>query len=173
MPPSQTVFIKSSKFNEVMKLLWCLLTAGLALGCEWDNWEDQGLDLDSHSPYLGNPTEVKDAEECKAACCLKRGCDVAMVGAPQDGPLQCYLVTCWILGSDQCQPLNSSQFQVHRRRQKHRSESNLRPLFGEPKPENKENNQKDENREGKETSCNLITIKLSLRNTVLIVLHFS
>lgn len=135
-----------------MKLFCFLLAAGLALGCEWDSSEDQGLDLDSHSPYLGSPTEVNDAEECKAACCLKRGCDLAMVGAPQDGPLQCYLVTCLILGSDQCQPLNSSQFQVYRRRQKQGSESLLRPLFGEPKPEKKEKNQNDENREGKEMS---------------------
>lgn len=118
-------------------LVWFLHGASLALGCEWDSVDERGLDLKSSRPDLGSPAEVSDAEECKAACCSKRGCDVALVGTPQDGALQCYLVTCWVLGSDQCQLINNSQFEVHRRRQQRGSES----LLGEPK----EKNQTDEN----------------------------
>ncbi|XP_029700199.1 kunitz-type serine protease inhibitor 6-like [Takifugu rubripes] len=134
-----------------MNLFWFLLGAGLGLvlGCEWDSSEDQSLDL-TYSPHLGDPLNVTDAEECKTACCLLEGCDVAMVGGPQDGPLTCYLVTCRILGSDQCRLLNKSQSrsQVHRKRQEPGSESLIKPLFGEPKPErNEEKNQKDENGE--------------------------
>lgn len=116
-----------------MRLLWFLLGAAAALDCQWDRWEDQDLDLSAYSPILGSGTQVAGAEECKAACCSQRGCDAALVGAPQDGALQCYLVTCWVLGSDQCRPLaaNSSQFQVHRRRQEGGSASLIRPLLGE------------------------------------------
>lgn len=117
-------------------LLCCLLGASPAPSCDWDRFEERGLDLTSASPDLGSPRDVSDAEQCKAACCSRSDCDAALVGAPQDGGLQCYLVTCWILGSDQCQLTNSSQFQVHRRRRQRGRESVLRPLLAEPKEEN-------------------------------------
>lgn len=121
-----------------LRLLWFLLGASLALDCDWHSWEDRGLDLKSSEPELGSPTDVANAEECKAACCSKPGCDAALVGAPQDGSLQCFLVTCWIRESDRCQLVNSSQFQVHRRKERSGSVS---PLLGEPKEEQKEQNQ--------------------------------
>lgn len=117
-------------------LVWFLLGASLALGCEWDSLEHQGLDLMSFKPVLGSPTEVTDAEECKTACCSKRGCDVALVGTPQDGALQCYLVTCLVLGSDQCQPMDNSQFQVHRKKQQLGDQTLVKPLLGEPEEKN-------------------------------------
>ncbi|CAG02122.1 unnamed protein product [Tetraodon nigroviridis] len=107
-------------------LLGPLPGASPARGCEWDSSEGRGLDLESFRPHLGSPTDVADAEECKAACCSRRGCDAALVGAPQDGALRCHLVTCWLLGSDQCRLSNASQFQVHRRR---------RQLLGDPREE--------------------------------------
>lgn len=135
----QVTFVSIMKVvRPSLRLLWFLLGASLALGCDWRSWEDRGLDLKSSKPELGSPTEVADAEECKAACCLKPGCDVALVGAPQDGPLQCFLVACWIRESDQCRLINSSQFQVHRRKERSGSVS---PLLGEPKQEQ----QKQEN----------------------------
>lgn len=118
-----------------LRLLWLLLGASLALDCDWRSWEDRGLDLKSSQPELGSPADVADAEECKAACCVKPGCDVALVGRPQDGPLQCFLVTCWTRESDQCRLVNSSQFQVHRRKERSGS---VRPLLGEPKVEKQE-----------------------------------
>lgn len=156
-----------------MKLFWFLLGAGLVLGCEWDSSEDQGLDL-AYSPYLGDPVNVTDAEECKAACCSKEGCDAAMVGAPQDGALTCHLVTCRILGSDQCQLSQKLKSQVHRKRQEPRSESLLKPLFEEPKPEKKE--KKDENGESKKVPFDLplITFKCATVtnvNTLIILLR--
>lgn len=140
-----------------MNLLWFLLGAGLVLGCEWDSWEDQGLDL-IYSPLLGDPVNVSDAEECKTACCSKRGCGAALVGGPQNGPLKCYLVTCRNLGSDQCRLLNQSRSRVYLKRQESGSESLLKPLLGELKPEKNEKNQKDENGESKEVSFDLIRI---------------
>lgn len=140
-----------------MNLLWLLLGAGLVLGCEWDSWEDRGLDL-TYSPLLGDPVNVTDAEECKDACCWKKGCEAAMVGGPQDGRLKCYLVTCRNLGSDQCRLLNQSRSQVHRKRQERWSESLLKPLRGELKPERSEQNQEDENGESKQVSFDLIII---------------
>lgn len=148
-----------------MNLLWFLLGAGLVLGCEWDSSENRSLEL-TYSPHLGDPVNVTDAEECKSACCLKEGCDVAMVGGPQEGPLTCYLVTCRVFGSDQCRLLHQPQSQVHRKRQEAGSESLLRPLFGEQKPEKKDKtSQKDANRESEELSFDLIRIKRSLLHT--------
>lgn len=123
-------------------LVWVLLGAALALGCEWDLGEDQGLDLISYSPDLGSPAEVTDAEQCKAGCCLKPDCDVALVGAPQDGPLLCYLVKC----KDQCHPVSSSQFQAFRKRPDDDSDGSVRLLSGETGKEEK--NQQDESGQG-------------------------
>lgn len=121
-------------------LVWFLLGTSLALGCEWDSSEHRGLDLKSFKPELGSPTEVADAEECKTACCSTGGCDVALVGSPQDGTLLCYLVTCRVLGSDECQLTKNSQFEVHRKRKQPGGQSLLRPLLGEAK----EGNQTDQ-----------------------------
>lgn len=136
--------------------MWFLLGTGVVLGCEWDSSENESLDL-TYSPLLGDPVDVADAEGCKSACCLKEGCDVALVGGPQDGALTCYLVTCRVLGSDLCltQKLNQTQSaklrsQVHRKRQEAGSESLIKPLFGELKPEKTEKNQKNETGESKQ-----------------------
>lgn len=135
-----------------MNLFWFLFGAGLVLGCEWDSSEDQDLDL-TYSPQLGDPLNVTDAEGCKAACCGKEGCDAAMVGAPQDGALTCYLVTCRVLGSDQCRLAHKLGVQVHRKRQEAGSESLLQPLLGESQPEKKERT--EENGESKEVPFDL------------------
>lgn len=144
-----------------MNLLWLLLGTGLVLGCEWESLENRTLEL-IYSPHLGDWINVTDAEECKTACCSKEGCDAAMVGGPQDEPLKCYLVTCRILGSDLCrlrdQPQGPDQhrFQVHRMRKEAGSESTVKPLLGELKPQKDETKQKDESGESKEVSFDLI-----------------
>lgn len=119
-------------------LVWFLLGAALVLGCEWDLLEDQGQNPTSYTPELGNPVEVTDQEECKTACCLTPGCDVALLGLPQDGPLLCYLVKC----GDQCHLGSSFQFRAFRKRP---DGGSVRLLSGEKK---EEKNQPDEDGQG-------------------------
>lgn len=119
-----------------------LVCAGVVLGCEWasSDWEDQSLSLGFDTPYLGDPADVADLEECKAACCVKNDCDLALVGLPQDGRMQCYLVKCWILGSNQCEPQNSTQYKMYRKKQNRGTGSHVVPLLGELGPERNETN---------------------------------
>lgn len=98
----------------------CLLFAGLARGCEWDQSveENQGLDLTSEEPELPHTdlvSEAKTPESCQAACCNKPDCDLALVGFPMDGGPQCMLVRCWINDRDVCVITPNAQFKIYRK----------------------------------------------------------
>lgn len=98
----------------------CLLFAGLARGCEWDQSveENQGLDLTSEEAELTHTDLVSEAntlESCRAACCNKPDCDLALIGYPMDGGPQCMLVRCWINGRDVCVITPSTQFKIYRK----------------------------------------------------------
>ncbi|KAM4742255.1 kunitz-type protease inhibitor 2 [Anableps anableps] len=100
-------------------LVFCLLLElGLAQTCDWDQSTDpnQGLAPDSLTAgarYLGQIREVPDRESCRTACCEETSCDLALVGLPADGGMQCMLVSC---GPGGCKLQQSSQFQVFRRK---------------------------------------------------------
>ncbi|KAK5621387.1 hypothetical protein CRENBAI_007610 [Crenichthys baileyi] len=94
-----------------------LLQAGLGQTCDWDQSTDpnQGLAPDSWAAgarYLNYSREVSDPENCRTACCEVADCDLALVGLPADGGLQCMLVSCGPAG---CTLQQNSQFQVFRR----------------------------------------------------------
>ncbi|XP_070686059.1 kunitz-type protease inhibitor 2 [Pempheris klunzingeri] len=98
-----------------------LLCAGAAVGCDWDpaTDADQGLhpdSLDAGARYLNPAEQVSDPESCRAACCERPDCDVALVGYPADGGPQCLLVSCVVGDRDVCVLRPSSQFKAHRRR---------------------------------------------------------
>uniref|UniRef100_A0A3Q2TBH4 Kunitz-type serine protease inhibitor 6 n=1 Tax=Fundulus heteroclitus TaxID=8078 RepID=A0A3Q2TBH4_FUNHE len=104
-------------FFQGLFVLSLMLQTGLAQNCDWDPSTDpnQGLHPDSlgaGARYLGQMQEVSNPEICRGACCQEADCDLAVVGQPADGGLQCMLVSC---GSGGCTLQHSSQFQVFRR----------------------------------------------------------
>ncbi|XP_014836476.1 PREDICTED: papilin-like isoform X3 [Poecilia mexicana] len=106
-------------FTPKFLLLCFLVRLGRAQTCDWDQSTDpnQGLDPDSLTAgvrYLGQSQEVSNPERCQAACCEEAGCDLAVVGRPADGGMQCMLVSCGPAG---CPLQQSSQFQVFRKKQ--------------------------------------------------------
>ncbi|KAI3354000.1 hypothetical protein L3Q82_018557 [Scortum barcoo] len=131
-----------------------LVCAGLVLSCDQDEFThlDQGLDpgsLLAGAVVLGSTMEVPDPESCRAACCDKPGCDLALVGYPADGGPQCQLVTCVVRGRDLCVLRADSQFKVYRRRAKAEARTQAEdggeglhvvPLMGVPEPKSNETN---------------------------------
>lgn len=104
--------------NQKLLMFCFLLQFGAAQDCDWDPTTDpnQGLAPDSLAAgarYLGKIQEVPNAAYCQAACCQEAGCDLALVGLPADGGLQCMLVSCGPAG---CKLQQSSQFQVFRKK---------------------------------------------------------
>uniref|UniRef100_A0A3P9QBV9 Serine peptidase inhibitor, Kunitz type, 2 n=1 Tax=Poecilia reticulata TaxID=8081 RepID=A0A3P9QBV9_POERE len=106
-------------FTNKFLLLCLLVRLGRLQTCDWDQSTDpnQGLDPDSLAAgarYLGQIHEVPNPESCQTACCEEAGCDLAVVGRPADGGMQCMLVSCGPAG---CSLQQSSQFQVFRKKQ--------------------------------------------------------
>ncbi|XP_033833602.1 kunitz-type protease inhibitor 2 isoform X2 [Periophthalmus magnuspinnatus] len=65
---------------------------------------------------LASPLERvgdSDPRSCRARCCGRADCDAAVLGLPQDGPAQCFLLTC----GDACtlDKDNNSQYRVFTR----------------------------------------------------------
>ncbi|XP_043975876.1 papilin-like isoform X1 [Gambusia affinis] len=121
---------------------------GRAQTCDWDQSTDpnQSLDPDSLAAgarYLGQTREVRNQESCRAACCEEAGCDLAVIGQPADGGMQCMLVSCGPAGCS-LQQNSHSQFQVFRKKQQRQAEQeaptgrHVVPLLeaGEPRGNN-------------------------------------
>uniref|UniRef100_A0A8C2WWN8 Serine peptidase inhibitor, Kunitz type, 2 n=1 Tax=Cyclopterus lumpus TaxID=8103 RepID=A0A8C2WWN8_CYCLU len=102
--------------------VWVLLCTGLALGCDWDQSvdPDQGLAVINASMMisLDNISEVPDQKSCRAKCCSKSDCDLALVRFPADGLPQCLLVTCVVGGRDVCVLGPATHSRVYRRKGK-------------------------------------------------------
>lgn len=129
-------------------LLCFLVQLGRAQTCDWDQSTDpnQSLDPDSLAAgarYLGQTREVRNQESCRAACCEEAGCDLAVIGQPADGGMQCMLVSCGPAGCS-LQQNSHSQFQVFRKKQQRQAEQeaptgrHVVPLLeaGEPRGNN-------------------------------------
>lgn len=104
--------------NQKLLFFCFLLQFGAAQDCDWDLSTDQnqGLAPDALAAgarYLGEIREVPNAESCQAACCEEAGCDLALLGLPADGGMQCMLVSCGPAG---CALQPNSQFQVFRKK---------------------------------------------------------
>ncbi|XP_032400766.1 kunitz-type protease inhibitor 2 isoform X2 [Xiphophorus hellerii] len=111
-------------FTLKLLLLGFLVQLGRAQTCDWDQSADpnQSLHPDSLAAgarYLGQTQEVSDEESCRAACCEEAGCDLAVVGRPADGGMQCMLVSCGPAG---CSLQQNSQFQAFRKKQQREAE---------------------------------------------------
>lgn len=118
----QDLIVESSVLSSMFGLfsLCLLLRAGLALDCNWDPSVDQNQGLNPTSltagaRLLGEWSSVSTADDCRAACCAHKDCDLALVGVPADAGPQCQLVDCRSRGRDVCAFKTSSQFQVFRR----------------------------------------------------------
>lgn len=102
-------------------LTLCVLAwSGSAQLCEWDQTVDteQSLDpvsLQSGASYLETELPVTDLALCREACCSRPACDLALVGYPQDGLPQCFLISCVIGGHDMCVLRPSFQFKVSKK----------------------------------------------------------
>ncbi|KAK5868121.1 hypothetical protein PBY51_009164 [Eleginops maclovinus] len=98
-----------------MRILLLLLSSALlqVRACDWD------LDLDPDQELVSGAAlqtdrmvEVSGPEACRSACCSDPDCDLALLGFPADGGLQCMLVRC----RDKCVFQPSSQFRVYRKK---------------------------------------------------------
>ncbi|KAM8769398.1 kunitz-type protease inhibitor 2 isoform 1-T1 [Acanthopagrus schlegelii] len=104
-----------------MKRVWASLVAlcvlvcsGLALDCELDQVSDYGLNMIFLESGRLTEKNVSDPEGCKAACCDQPDCDLALVGHPSDGGLQCFLVDC--RHRNVCVLQENKQFSVYRKK---------------------------------------------------------
>ncbi|XP_068441861.1 kunitz-type protease inhibitor 2-like [Clinocottus analis] len=101
-------------------LVLVLLGAGLALGCDWDQSvdPDQGLAVVDAAMGLSldRISEVPDSESCRAKCCARSDCDLVLLRDPQDGPLQCLLVSCLHGDRDVCVLGPATRTRVYRRK---------------------------------------------------------
>lgn len=105
-------------FTVSVVAFFCCLTVINACNWDPDTEINQGLDPESfndNAPYLTNLSEISDAEQCQRACCEREDCQLALIGSPADGPLECYLVNCVKDGRDVCVLSQSTQFQVYRK----------------------------------------------------------
>lgn len=132
------------RFRSSVLALCFLACAGLVLGCDWDKStdSDQGLDsasLDAGAQHLGESMEVSDPESCRAACCNKPDCNLALVGYPADGGPQCQLVSCVVQDRDVCVLQPSTQFKVYRKTVK-TERPHIVPLLGSLEPKTNETN---------------------------------
>ncbi|XP_039986880.1 kunitz-type protease inhibitor 2 [Xiphias gladius] len=125
-----------------------LVLSGLALDCDWDQSvdPDQGLkpaSLVAARHILGRTEGVSDPESCRAACCDELDCDLALVGFPADGGLQCLLMSCPRGDPDICVLEPSSQFKVYRKkvqREARGEKPHVVPLLGSWEPKTNESN---------------------------------
>lgn len=129
------------RFTAHLVVVGLLVCAGLARDCEWDQSieEDQHLsnrDDDDEWLDLGLIREARDPEQCRAACCDNKDCDLALMGYPQDGEPQCTLVRCWIQNRDVCVLEPSTQFKVF----KVKTGSRVDPELGSTEPKKNESN---------------------------------
>ncbi|XP_038153710.1 kunitz-type protease inhibitor 2 [Cyprinodon tularosa] len=111
-------------FQAKLIALCFLLQTGLTQNCDWDQSTDPNQNLapdalKAGARYLGHIQEVSDAETCRTACCQDSDCDLALIGLPMDGGMQCMLVSC---GTGGCSLQRSSQFQVYRKKSQNRAE---------------------------------------------------
>ncbi|KAG5837305.1 hypothetical protein ANANG_G00237890 [Anguilla anguilla] len=109
-------------------VVFCVLVSPTARGqvdqeCfgAFETSDDQGLDFDSGASVEGPIRNVSDREACLSACCNKEDCHLAIVGMPQDGPAQCYLVNCMKDGNDVCRMLGQKGSTAYKKRPKARA----------------------------------------------------
>ncbi|KAI2656123.1 Actinia tenebrosa protease inhibitor [Labeo rohita] len=101
----------------IVGFLYCLSVLN---ACNWDpdTKLEQGLDMssfDNGAAYLAHLPDISDAEQCQNACCEREDCQIALIGTPADGKLQCILVSCMKDGKDVCVFTQSTQFKVYRK----------------------------------------------------------
>lgn len=124
-----------------------LVCSGLALNCDWEQslGADQTLEtasVNAGALHMDEVPEVSDPESCRAACCDKPDCDMAVVGHPADGPPQCLLVRCLTQSRDECVFQPRTQVDVYRKKVKAESrgeatdggEKRIVPLLGALEP---------------------------------------
>lgn len=91
----------------------CFLCVGLVVSCDW-----RPLDNDLAAPSFDagakivERLDISDPADCREECCGDLRCQMALLGFPADGPVQCLLVKCMIRGHNVCELNPSSQFQV-------------------------------------------------------------
>ncbi|XP_036392486.1 kunitz-type protease inhibitor 2 [Megalops cyprinoides] len=84
---------------------------------EFETLPDHGLEQTFFDNAVGPLPNVSDVKACLAACCAKEDCQLALVGTPQDGLAQCFLVSCMEDGKDVCSLRPLQGFTVYRRSQ--------------------------------------------------------
>ncbi|XP_040902802.1 kunitz-type protease inhibitor 2 isoform X2 [Toxotes jaculatrix] len=144
--PHQRTKTSKNMLRLCLLALYFLVWSGQALNCEWDQSidPDQGLDpasADAGALHLDALAEVSDPESCRAACCDKPDCDLALVSYPADGAPRCLLVSCVSRGRDVCVLQPSSQFKVYRRKVKREASGekpHVVPLLGSWEPKTNE-----------------------------------
>ncbi|XP_076591980.1 kunitz-type protease inhibitor 2 [Chaetodon auriga] len=145
--------MKQRHFRCSLLAVCFLVCAGLALDCDWDQFPgtDQSLDTASVNPgtlHMDVIPGVSDPESCRAACCDKADCDMALLGHPADGPPQCLLVKCLTQNREDCVFQPRSQFEVYRKKVKTETneeakeggERRIAPLLGPLEPKTNETN---------------------------------
>ncbi|XP_019716929.1 kunitz-type protease inhibitor 2 isoform X6 [Hippocampus comes] len=92
--------------------LW-FLCVGLVVSCDWrplDN--DLGAPSFDAGATILERLDISDPADCREECCNDLRCQMALLGFPADGPVQCLLVRCLVGGHNVCELNPSSQFQV-------------------------------------------------------------
>ncbi|KAG7470748.1 hypothetical protein MATL_G00117080 [Megalops atlanticus] len=95
---------------------------------EFETVPDHGLEQTFFDNAVGPLQNVSDVKACLAACCAKEDCQLALVGTPQDGLAQCFLVSCMEDGKDVCSLRPLQGFTVYRRSQTPRPRADIPSL---------------------------------------------
>ncbi|KAJ8280704.1 hypothetical protein GJAV_G00057960 [Gymnothorax javanicus] len=104
-------------------VVFCVLVSSPVQGQEnqecigaFESTRQEGLDLDRWASLRGPLDNVSDAKTCLKACCAEEECHLAVVGTPQDGRAQCFLVNCVKDGEDVCRTKSQVNFAVYRKK---------------------------------------------------------
>ncbi|KAJ8414561.1 hypothetical protein AAFF_G00037630 [Aldrovandia affinis] len=84
---------------------------------EHDTGLDYNVSLSNGASAEGPLKNVSDRAACLQVCCARIDCDLAIVGTPQDGPAQCYIISCVKDGKDVCTMREMMDFTAYRKRQ--------------------------------------------------------